>query len=95
MKYRDHEKIMREREKSVVAMKQRHKDELARQKHFYDGEVIDRERIMDIYANDLDRYSRMIGILRGLLVEHGVDFKTQDQIIDTELAKWNEDEVSE
>lgn len=82
MKAREHTKILRE---SLASMRQRNQEELARMKRFYDGEVADRERIMDNYAKALDRYDVEMAALMGMLKEMGasendIEFRLNDAI---------------
>lgn len=95
MKYRDHEKILREREKAAVEMKKRHNLAMERQKKYFEWEVAHRDRIMNNYADALGRQDSEIAILKQMLVRLGMDTETIERRIDEEMAKLNDDEVDD
>ena len=65
MKAREHEKIMRERQRSWSAMQQRHAE-------FFKAELAEREAILDNYADALDHQDAEIAILTQMLLARGV-----------------------
>lgn len=85
MKARDHAKIMRG---TIDAMRERHKEELARMQHFFAGEIHDRERIMDNYSTILDRYDVEIAELIKMLRELGVSAEEIDRRLGNAVKAW-------
>lgn len=85
MKARDHAKIMRG---TIEAMRERHKDELARMQLFFAGEIHDRERIMHNYSTILDRYDVEIATMGKMLRELGVVPEEIDRRLTNAVRAW-------
>lgn len=80
MKARDHQRILRDRLNAL--------------REYMLGEIVERDGILDNYADALDRQDAEIAILtRMLIFECGVDSETVAKRVMSELAKLNDDEV--